>query len=105
MTDTPTATPASWIPTFESIRGISWMSIAKWAVAALAILLAYTGYNNMGIVTEYLKPAPAPMVVDHTADLKRLTEDIASLRGESRDALAKLTDRVGAIEAARAKKR
>lgn len=82
MADTPAPTPSGWIPTFESIKGISWVAIAKWAVAIAAILAAYAAYANLAVVSDYLKPEPPPTVVEYVpaAQFQALQAEVSSLK-------------------------
>ena len=105
MTDIPNSpVPSSWIPTLDSIKAVTWTAIAKWLAALSVALLVYTGYTNIGMVTEYLKPAPLA-VVDYGPDLAKLKSDLASLRGESKSVLDELSERLAKLEAKPAKKK
>ena len=99
MTDTPNIpVQSSWIPTLDSIKAVTWTSIAKWLAALSVALLVYTGYANIGMMTEYLKPAPAPAVVDYGPDIAKLKSDLASLRGESKSVLDDLSERLAKLD-------
>ena len=55
-------TPSGWIPTFESIKGISWGSIGKWVTCCLALLLGYAAYANLDVVKAWVMPTPKTIV-------------------------------------------
>ena len=67
-------TPASWLPSLESLKGVAWSQMAKYGAVALGAVLLWGVYQN---VAEWFKPAPVVYKSEVTAaEFKALKDGV-----------------------------